>query len=454
MPSNDRTPRSCLTIVLAAGEGTRMKSALPKVLHPVANRPMVAHVVATAKAAGADDIAVVVGPGRDDVAAEARRIAPDADVFEQTQRLGTAHAALAARAAMARGYDDILIVFADTPLIRPESLLAMRGAIAAGASVAAMGFVAGDPTGYGRLLLEGDDLLAIREQKDATEAERAVNTCNAGLMAMDGARALELLASIGNDNAQREYYLTDAVEAAQAKGLRSVAIMASEEEVMGVNDRVQLSAAEAVMQRRLREAAMRNGATMIAPETVFLSYDTQIGRDVLIEPHVVCGPGVSLADGAVVHAFSHLQGARLESGANAGPFARLRPGAHLGKNAKVGNFVELKAATLGAGAKVSHLSYIGDADIGADANIGAGTITCNYDGFGKFRTIIGAGAFVGSNTSLVAPINVGPGAYVGSGSVVTRDVAADALALARGVQVEKPGWASDFRARQVARKKT
>jgi bifunctional UDP-N-acetylglucosamine pyrophosphorylase/glucosamine-1-phosphate N-acetyltransferase len=369
-----QSARSCLTIVLAAGEGSRMKSGLPKVLHKVAGRSMLSHVLA---AAGGDSVAAVVGPDREDVAARARMDTPGADVFVQSQRLGTAHAVLAAREAIARGYDDLLVVFADTPLVRSQSLLALRAALADGASVAAMGFEARDPNGYGRLLLRGDSLEAIREQKDANADELSDKACNAGIMALDGRRALELLDSIGSDNAQNEFYLTDAVKAARERGLRCVAVMAPEEDAMGVNDRVQLAAAEAVMQRRLRESAMRAGATMI-----------------------------------------------------------------------VGNFVEIKASDLGPGAKVSHLSYIGDASIGADANIGAGTITCNYDGFGKFRTNIGAGAFVGSNTSLVAPVSVGAGAYVGSGSVITQDVPPDSLAVARGRQADKPGWAAAFRAQQ------
>lgn len=454
MSRPDAPARTCLTIALAAGEGTRMKSALTKVLHPVAGRPMVAHVIAACAAAGADALAVVVGPGRDDVARAAAAAAPGVSIFVQTERLGTAHATLAARDAIARGWDDLLIVFGDTPLLRSETLAALRAALASGAAVAAMGFEPADPTGYGRLLIEGDALLAIREHKDATAAERAVRTCNAGIMAVDGRLALELLEAIGNANAQREFYLTDVVEIARARGLRCVAVMAPEEEAMGVNDRVQLAAAEAVMQRRLREAAMRGGATMIAPETVFMCWDTRIGQDVLIEPNVVFGPGVVVEDGAVIHAFSHLEGAHVRGGASAGPFARLRPGADLGRNAKVGNFVEVKAAQVGEGAKISHLSYIGDASVGADANIGAGTITCNYDGFSKFRTTIGAGAFIGSNSSLVAPVAIGHGAYVGSGSVVTEDVEADALAIARGRQAQKPGWAAAFRARQKPRPKT
>ena len=448
--------RSLLVVVLAAGEGTRMKSATPKVLHEVAGRPMLAHVLAQAIGAGGgagDAVAVVVGPQREDVAACARASAPGAQTFVQAERRGTAHAVLAARAAIARGYDDVLVVFADTPLLRTESLAALRARIAQGAAVAARGFEARDPTGYGRLLLEGGELVAIREQKDASAQELAVRACNAGIMALDGRRALELLDSVGCDNAQKEFYLTDCVQAARARGLSCAAVFVEEEEAMGVNDRVQLAAAEAAMQGRLREAAMRAGATMTAPETVFLSFDTKIGRDVLIEPHVVCGPGVEIADGATIHAFCHLQGARVAQGANVGPFARLRPGADLGPDAKVGNFVEIKAATLGAGAKVSHLSYIGDAQVGAQANVGAGVITCNYDGFGKFRTNIGEGAFVGSNSSLVAPVTVGAGAYVGSGSVVTQDVPPDSLAVARGRQVDKPGWAAAFRARQTPKPK-
>ena len=454
MNSTAQAPRACLTIALAAGEGTRMKSALPKVLHPVAGRPMLAHVLAACAQAGADALAVVVGPGRDDVARAARAIAPDIGVYVQTERLGTAHATLAAAEAIARGYDDLLIVFGDTPLLTAETLARMRAALAAGAGVAAMGFEAADPTGYGRLLVKGDELVAIREQKDASEAERAVRTCNAGIMAIDGRMALQLLGEIGNANAQREFYLTDIVEKAREHGLRCVAVMASEEEAMGVNDRVQLAAAEAVMQRRLRDAAMRAGATMISPETVTLSWDTRIGRDVVIEPGVFFAPGCVIEDGAVIHAYSHLEGAKVAGGANVGPFTRLRPGADLRKDAKVGNFVEVKAALIDEGAKVSHLTYIGDAIVGAGANIGAGTITCNYDGFSKFKTTIGAGAFVGSNSSLVAPVTIGAGAYVGSGSVVTRDVSPDALAVARGQQFEKAGWASAFRARQKPKPKT
>ena len=445
--------RTCLAVVLAAGEGTRMQSQAPKVLHRLAGRSMLGHVLASAVEAGIDDLAIVVGPGREDVAAEVRACAAKAETYVQTERLGTAHAVLAARAAIERGYDDLLVIFADTPLVRPQTFAAMRRDLAAGAAVVALGFEASDPAGYGRLILENTGLAAIREEKDASAAERAVRLCNAGLMGLAGHRALEILSEIGRANAQNEYYLTDAVAVARRKELVSTAVIAAEDEVMGVNDRLQLASAEALMQRRLRNAAMRQGATLVAPETVFFSHDTQLGRDVLVEPQVFFGPGVSVADGAVIHAFSHLEGAHVGPGATVGPFARLRPGAKLGAAAKVGNFVEIKAADVEAGAKISHLSYIGDARVGAEANIGAGTITCNYDGFDKFRTDIGAAAFIGSNSALVAPVKIGAGAYVGSGSVVTKDVAADALAVARGRQIERAGWAKVFRASHAGKPK-
>ncbi len=443
----DQSParRTCLAVVLAAGEGTRMKSSLPKVLHQVAGRPMLEHVLRAVSAASADAVAVVVGPGRDDVAALARKVVPGADIFVQTERRGTAHAVLAARQAIARGYDDLLVVFADTPLVQAATFGRMRDELAAGASVVALGFEAADPTGYGRFIVQNGRLAAIREHKDATPEERAIRTSNAGLMALDGRAALEILDSIGNSNAQGEFYLTDAVQVAVASARKSVAVIVSEEEVMGINDKVQLAVAEALVQKRLREDAMRAGVTLIAPETVFLSQDTTFGRDVVVEPYVVFGPGVSVADGAVIHSFSHLEGAKVGGEATVGPFARLRPGADLGQKAKVGNFVEVKATTIGADAKVSHLTYLGDASVGAGANIGAGTITCNYDGYDKYRTTIGAGAFIGSNSSLVAPVTIGEGAFVGSGSVITDNVEADALAVARGRQYEKQGWAREFR---------
>ncbi|OYX83203.1 MAG: UDP-N-acetylglucosamine diphosphorylase/glucosamine-1-phosphate N-acetyltransferase, partial [Azorhizobium sp. 35-67-5] len=361
--------------------------------------------------AGGAGIAVVVGPGRDDVGAVARQVAPQARVFEQRERLGTAHAVLAARSAIEAGVDDILVMFADTPLVRPETLRLLRDALAGGAAVAVLGFRPRDPGGYGRLVMQGDELVAIREEKDATADERTIGFCNGGLMALAGRHALAILDRIGNDNAKGEYYLTDAVAIARQLGLKAVAIETGEDDVRGINTKAQLAEAEAVLQRRLRAAAMDAGVTLIAPETVFLSSDTQLGRDVTIEPNVVFGPGVTVEDGAIIRSFSHLEGALVGAGARVGPFARLRPGAKLGADVHVGNFVEIKQATLEAGAKANHLAYIGDARVGERANVGAGAITCNYDGTDKHRTDIGNDAFVGTNSSLVAPVKIGDGAY-------------------------------------------
>ncbi|MDQ0507068.1 bifunctional UDP-N-acetylglucosamine diphosphorylase/glucosamine-1-phosphate N-acetyltransferase GlmU [Xanthobacter agilis] len=441
--------RKLLVVVLAAGEGTRMASRIPKVLHKIAGRTMLHHVLEATRAAGATRTAVVIGPDRDDVAAEARRVSPEAEVFVQRERLGTAHAVLAARAALEAGADDILVLYADTPLIRSETLSRLRAPLAQGAAVAVLGFRPEDPAGYGRLLTQGDTLLAIREDKDATAEEKAVGFCNAGLMALSGTGALALLERIGNANAKGEYYLTDAVELARADGRTTVATEADVDEVAGVNSRLQLAEAEAIFQQRLRRAAMAAGATLVAPETVFLSADTRLGRDVVVEPHVVFGPGVSVGDDVTIHAFSHLEGAMVDTGASIGPFARLRPGTRLESGVRIGNFVETKAAHVEKGAKINHLSYVGDAHVGANANLGAGTITCNYDGFGKYRTEIGEGAFIGVNSALVAPVTIGKGAFVGTGAVVTDDVPADALALARSRQVVKEGWASAFRARHA-----
>ncbi|MFC7053619.1 bifunctional UDP-N-acetylglucosamine diphosphorylase/glucosamine-1-phosphate N-acetyltransferase GlmU [Hansschlegelia quercus] len=444
--------RSCLTIVLAAGEGTRMRSTTPKVLHKAAGRSMLAHVLAAAREAGGDAISVVVGPGREDVAAEAERVVPGAQVFVQAERRGTAHAVLAAAEAIQSGYDDVLIVYGDTPLIRPETLKRLRAPLAHGASVVVLGFEAEDPTGYGRLISKGQDLVAIREEKDATDEEREIRLSNAGLIAIAGARALELLRGIGDRNTKREFYLTDIVEVAVANHQAVAVEAAPEAEVQGVNDRGQLAVVEAALQQRLRRAAMAGGATLIAPETVFFSHDTVVGQDVLIEPNVVFGPGVTLADGAVIHAFSHLEGARVGPGVSVGPFARLRPGATLAAGSRVGNFVEVKNAAIGEGAKLNHLTYVGDAEVGPRANLGAGTITCNYDGFAKHRTTIGADAFIGVHSALVAPVTIGDGAFVATGSVVTEDAPADSLVIARARQVTKPGRASKLKAQFKAAK--
>lgn len=442
--------RSCLAVILAAGDSTRMKSSVSKVLHPVAGRPMITHVTAAVARAGISDVALVVGRDAEAVEKAAAVDGLRVSSFLQKERLGTAHAVLAAREAIARGYDDILVAYGDVPLITDGPFAAARAAVAEGHDIAVIGFHTGQPTGYGRLLVENGELVAIREEKDASDAERAVTWCNSGLMAIDGRKALALLERIGNDNAKREFYLTDVVEIARSLGGRAVAVDASEEELSGCNNRAELAHLERLWQQRRRHEVMLSGVTMIAPETVFLSYDTKIGQDAVIEPNVVFGPGVTVEGGAVIHAFSHLEGAHVASGATVGPFARLRPGAHLAEGAKVGNFCEVKKAEIGAGAKVNHLTYIGDAFVGAGSNIGAGTITCNYDGVNKFETHIGAGAFIGSNTALVAPVSVGDGAYVGSGSVITEDVPADALALARARQVVKPERAKQIREHNLA----
>jgi bifunctional UDP-N-acetylglucosamine pyrophosphorylase/glucosamine-1-phosphate N-acetyltransferase len=439
------TARTCLAIVLAAGEGTRMRSSRPKVLHTIAGRSLLAHVLAALRAAGGADTAVVVGPDREDVAAEARAALSGARVFVQTERRGTAHAVLAARSAIERGANDILVVFGDTPLILPQTLDRLRHALAAGAAVAVLGFKPADPTGYGRLVTRGDELLSIVEHADASEAERAIAFCNGGLMAFDGRAALDILQRIGNDNRKGEFYLTDAVAIARGMKLRTVALEVTEDEVSGINTKAQLAEAEATLQRRLRHEALEAGVTLVAPDTVHLAADTKLGKDVTIEPYVVFGPGVTVEDGATIRSFSHLQGAHVGPGAIVGPFARLRPGARLEQDVHVGNFVEIKEAVIEAGAKANHLSYIGDARVGAGANIGAGTITCNYDGAAKHRTDIGKGAFIGSNSALVAPVSVGDGAYIGSGSVITSNVPADALAVGRGRQTVKEGWAKRLR---------
>jgi bifunctional UDP-N-acetylglucosamine pyrophosphorylase / glucosamine-1-phosphate N-acetyltransferase len=445
--------RTCLSVVLAAGEGTRMRSARPKVLHAIAGRSLLGHVLHALRAAGGTRIAVVVGPDHQEAGAEARRIVPDADVVVQRERRGTAHAMLAAKSALARGADDILVVFGDTPLIRPQTLARLRAALADGAAVAVLGFRPADTTGYGRLLLDGNTLAAIREEADASPAERAIGLCNAGLMGLAGSTALAILERIGNGNAKGEFYLSDAVAIARQMGLKTMALEVEEDDVRGINTKAQLAEAESVAQQRLRQAALDAGVTMVAPETVYLSADTKLGRDVIIEPHVVFGPGVVVEDDAVIHSFSHLAGAHVGKGASVGPFARLRPGTRLGERARIGNFVEVKEAVIEAGAKANHLTYIGDARVGADANVGAGTITCNYDGAAKHRTDIGKGAFIGSNSALVAPVKIGDGAYIGSGSVITADVPANALALGRGRQVVKEGWASRLRAMKSTGKK-
>jgi bifunctional UDP-N-acetylglucosamine pyrophosphorylase/glucosamine-1-phosphate N-acetyltransferase len=444
------TETTALAIILAAGKGTRMKSERPKVLHRLAGATLLAHVLQAAKAAGLGQLAVVVGPDMDEVSTVASALDPKLEVFVQVQQLGTADAVKAARRAFEDFAGQVLILYGDTPLLRPATIGKVRAALDAGADLAVIGFETHNPTGYGRLLLDDDGRLAsIREEKDASPEERALRLCNSGIMGFrSGKTLLGLLGRIGNDNAKKEYYLTDAVALARGDRLEARMVKSDGEEVLGVNSRTELADATAAMQQRLRAEVMAAGATLVAPETVFLSHDTRIGKDVVIEPHVVIGERVTIEDGATIRAFCHIEGARIGAGAVVGPFARLRPGATLAADAHVGNFVEIKQAEIGEGAKVNHLTYIGDASVGARANVGAGTITCNYDGFDKHRTEIGAGAFIGSNSSLVAPVKIGDGAYVGSGSVISKDVAADALALTRSSQEERQGWAAKMRERR------
>ena len=438
-----------LAVVLAAGEGTRMRSSMPKVLHAIAGRSLLGHVMAGLDDFADMDCALVVGPGMEAAEAEAKTIRPDVSSFVQSARLGTAHATLAARSAIESANGPVLVLYGDTPLLGSDTLRRVLGAIEEGADVVVLGFEPADPDGYGRLLLDASGALTeIREHRDASQAERAVRLCNSGVMAFRSDLALDLLAEVGNDNAKGEYYLTDTVAIARAKGLQAAVIVCDEGEVAGVNDRMQLARLEAAYQARKRAELMRRGVTMIAPETVILNYDTEIASDTLIEPFVVFGPGVSVAEGATIRSFSHLESAEIGEGAVVGPYARLRPGSEIGPGAKIGNFVETKNARIEPGAKVNHLTYIGDARIGAGANIGAGTITCNYDGFAKNHTDIGEGAFIGSNSALVAPVKIGDGAYIGSGSVISRDVESGSLAVTRSEQREMVGWAERMRRRR------
>lgn len=440
-------------IVLAAGKGTRMKSDLHKVLHPIAGRPMLMHLLASLDALAPERTVVVVGSGRDQLerALDGRGVA----LAVQEPQLGTGHAVQQAEAALA-GFDGkVLILYGDVPFVSSETMARLVARLDApdAPAVVVLGFRPDDAAAYGRIIADADGRIEkMVEFKDANEAERAVTLCNSGLMAVHARDLFALLARVSNDNAAGEYYLPDIVMLARADGRPSAVIETGAHEVAGVNSRAELAALEAEWQAARRARAMADGATLIAPDTVWFSHDTVIGRDVVIEPNVFFGPGVTVADGVVIHGFSHVEGATIASGAEIGPYARLRPGAVLEANAKVGNFVEMKKARLGVGAKANHLTYLGDADVGPGANIGAGTITCNYDGFFKYPTRIGANAFIGSNSALVAPVSIGDEAIVAAGSVVTRDVEAGALALARGTQSVKPGWAARFRAMMKAKK--
>ena len=430
-------------VVLAAGKGTRMKSDLHKVLHPIAGRPMLQHLLDSLAAVGASRQVVVAGDRREQI--EAALAGSGAEVVVQEPQLGTAHAALMAREALS-GFDGLVLVcFGDVPFLAADTVARLCAALDDGARVAVLGFRPHDTAAYGRILADPDGTVRkMVEHKDATPAERAVDLCNSGVIVAHGRDMWRLLGAVGNDNAAGEYYLPDVATLAIAEGARVVVVETAEDEVMGINSRAELAAAEARWQQRRRAQAMDEGASLIAPETVWFAWDTVVGRDVLIEPNVFFGPGVRIADGVKIRANCHIAGASLASGVEVGPFARLRPGTVLAEQAKIGNFVEVKQATLGVGAKANHLSYIGDAEVGAGANIGAGTITCNYDGYFKYRTVIGERAFIGSNSALVAPVRIGADAIVAAGSAVTRDVAAGELRIVRGEQLVKPGWADRF----------
>ncbi len=442
--------RPLAAIILAAGQGTRMKSSLHKVLHPIAAKPMLLHLFDALAPLSPARTVVVVGSLREQV--ETAALPYGATIAVQSPQLGTGHAVLQAKSALA-GFDgDVLILFGDAPLVTPETLKRLHGALTDGVAAVVLGFRPVDPAAYGRIIAEAGSILKMVEYKDASPAERAQTLCNSGLMAIRAADLWPLLARIGNSNATGEYYLPDIIGLLIADGRTARVIETAADEVAGANSRAELAMLEGIWQARARAAAMAAGVTMIDPASVFLAHDTRIAADVTIEPFVVFGPGVSIASGSTIHAHSHIAGAMIGENADIGPFARLRPGTVLAANVKIGNFVETKNAAFAPGAKANHLSYVGDASVGEKANIGAGTITCNYDGFFKYRTVIGAGAFIGSNSALVAPISIGDGAIVAAGSTITADVPADALALVRPPQVAKPGWATRFRAAAEAKK--
>jgi bifunctional UDP-N-acetylglucosamine pyrophosphorylase/glucosamine-1-phosphate N-acetyltransferase len=448
---NERAPRAA--VILAAGKGERMKSPRPKVLHLIGGRTLLDHAIDAAEGLGCERVVVVVGAHAPEVSDHVRQRLGESAVAVQDPPLGTGHAVLSAKGALAGFAGDVVVTYADVPLLRAEAIQPLFELLKAGANLAVLGFEAADPAAYGRLILDSDGALArIVEAREASPEELSINYCNSGVMSAKAELLLHLLDQVGADNSKGEYYLTDIVGLARGAG-RSVRVaFALEDDVAGVNSQAELAGAEGLFQARRRGELMAAGVTMTVPETVHLSWDTKIGAGVVIEPYVVFAPGVTIEAGAIIRAFTHVEGAIVRSGAVVGPYARLRPGAVIGEAAHIGNFVEVKKVKVGAGAKANHLAYLGDGEVGAGANIGAGTIFCNYDGFDKFDTFVGEGAFIGSNSALVAPVRIGAGAYTGSGSVITRDVADNALALGRGAQVEKPGWASLFRARKMREK--
>ncbi len=431
---------STALVILAAGKGTRMNSDIPKVLHPIAQTPMLVHAMRAGAALSPERTVIVTGHGSEAVAKVAMAEDETAQITEQVEQLGTAHAVAQARAALEGFEGDVVVLYGDTPFLQSQTLERMIEARAQN-DLVILGFNAADPARYGRLVMDGDNLERIVEFKDASDEERAITFCNSGLLTCKSEVLFSLIDAVGNDNAAGEYYLTDVVEIARSRDLKVTAVACDEAETLGVNSRADLAAADAVFQTRARSELLDLGVTLMAPETVFLAADTIIGRDTVIEPNVVFGPGVTVESGATIRAFSHLEGCHVSRGAVVGPYARLRPGTELAEDTRIGNFVEIKNAEIAKGAKVNHLSYVGDATVGADTNIGAGTITCNYDGVMKHRTTIGRNVFIGSNTMLVAPVTVGDGAMTATGTVVTRDVEADALAVARAKQDNKPGYA-------------
>lgn len=431
-------------VILAAGAGTRMNSDRPKVLHELAGAPLLHHAMRGAAALAPERMVVVTGVGAPQVEKAARAFDPEAATVLQAERLGTGHAVLQAAPLLEDHDGDVIVLYGDTPFVTPETLERMVEA-RRGADIVVLGFEAADPEArYGRLIAEGDRLLRIVEWKDADAATRAVRLCNSGVVCAEGTLLFDLLREVRSDNAAGEYYLTDIVEIAARRGMTSRVVRCEEEETLGINSRAELLAAEAAFQARARARAIEDGVAMPAPETVVFGYDTFVGRDTVIEPYVVFGPGVTVESEARIRAFSHLEGCHVSRGAIVGPFARLRPGAELSEDVHIGNFVEVKAARIAEGAKVNHLSYIGDAEVGERTNVGAGTITCNYDGVFKHRTVIGKDAFIGSDTMLVAPVTVGDGAMTATGTVVTEDVPPGAMAVGRSRQVTKPGFASAF----------
>lgn len=431
---------SIALIILAAGKGTRMNSDLPKVLHPIAGAPLLVHAMKSAAQLEPEKTVIVVGHGGESVGAAALAYDEDATIVTQTEQLGTGHAVASAKSALAGFAGDALVLYGDTPFISPETLQRMQAA-RSHFDVVILGFTAADPGRYGRLVMAGETLEKIVEFADASAQEREITLCNSGVIMADSATLQSLVDAVKNDNASGEYYLTDIVEIARARGLSATSVACDESETLGINSRAELAAAEAAFQARARAAAQEDGVAMQAPETIYFAHDTVVGRDAILEPNIFFGPEVTVESGAHIRAFSHLEGCHVSRGSIVGPFARLRPGAELAENVRIGNFVEIKNAQIDSGAKVNHLSYVGDAEIGKAANLGAGTVTCNYDGVMKHKTIVGDGAFIGSSTMLVAPVCIGAGAMTASGSVITKDVPDEALALARAAQINKPGLA-------------